>query len=269
MTPDSLELFAWHPAADEYHFYLQGLSPADVTALFAPELAKARCLVVSYDPAVLAPEHWEAYSRDVEDELRQKLGGVVTRLVDGARQIWRADRASEKLLRGRVLALPGSQLGRFNGTDALVEWAAFAGAEGDAARAQADIDAFRLRGSGATMLFSADGAHSTRLAFRSAEPFRRALNAALRGFAAARGTAHSADVSHRVIDTFAAVIDGVGLKVEGDGGFVDKGRTFEIVGRLGRTRWGVRRAEALDAIGDDGLMLIYYDRVSGIWQVVA
>lgn len=260
---NALELFVWHPAEDEFHFYQQGLSLADVSALFAPELAKARCLAVSYDPAVLASEHWEPYSRDVEDELRQKLGGVVTRLVDGARQIWRADRASEKLLRGRVLEAPGSQLGRFNGTDALVEWAAFAGGEPDAARTQADIDAFRLRGSGATMLFSSDGARSTRLAFRSRDLSRRALNAALRGFGAGE---HTAEVSHRVLDALAAVADGVGFKADGR---VDKGRTFEIMARMGRTRWGVRRADALEQLGDDGLLMIYYDRVSGIWQIVA
>jgi hypothetical protein len=281
-----LQLFLWRPAAGEHHFYARGLRLSEFCGVFGRALEPLQVLLASYDPALLAPEFWEPYSRDVEEQLRQAFGGSVTRADDGARRIWRADRAraagrllardpgmAVSLVRGRMLAAPGAFVAGLGDRPGLLEWAAYdpPGDASDAfgARVQADLDAFRAGATRPRFLFATDPAGGTRVVFSDAAHFRAAVGAAVRGYLVSLCDDHVAAMSHDAVERLAAVADGVGLASAPLGDFVDKGRTFEITGHLGRTRWGVRKPEALESFGDEPRVLVYYDRVSGIWEVMS
>jgi hypothetical protein len=284
--PGEFQLFLWTPAPQEFHFYLAGLGPAEFGRVFERELKAAQCLVLSYDPALLAPEFWEPSSREAEEKLRTELGGIVVRVHEGTRQLWRADRATAAgrllaedpgtalgLVHGRTLLAPGAFLARIAEPPGLQEWAAFkalgADVEAVSGPLQADLEHFRLQATRPTVLFSTDAARATRVIFRSPDHRRTAVNAALRGFLVSLCDDHVAPISRRVIDMLCDVADGLGLRCAPETDFTDKGRTFELSAHLGRTLWGVRRPEAMEDLGDDTRILIYYDRVSGIWQVVS
>lgn len=287
--PRPLELFVWGPEKNEFHFYCDGLRLDEFCTVFEKDLAASQCLLLSYDPALLAPGYWERYTRDAENQLRQSLGGIVTRLEVGERQIWRADRAARegkllaadadgpvRLARGRALVVPGSFLikhARETEQTDLIEWAAFEHLPEEidplCARTQADLEAFRPASSRPAILFSSDADGHTRVVFHALKQFRAALNAVLRGWLIALSGEHAASINHRVLDQFAATIDGLGFAASPEGDFIDKGRSFEILGRLGTTRWGVRDPERLEDLGDNNQMLVYYDRTSGIWETIS
>lgn len=282
-----LQAFLWTPRPDEHHFYLRGLRHSEICGLYAAGMAAAHVLVTAFDPDLLAPEFWEPYARETEEALRRSPGGAITRLSDGVRKIWRADRAKAagrllakdpgapvSLLRGRVLSGPGSFVGSLGDPPGLLEWAAYdalpADTEGFALQVQADVDAFRAGATRPRYLVSVDPSGGTRVIFSSRADFRAAVNAALGGYLSSLCQDRVAPLSHRTIDQLAAAVDGVGFTSSPLGDFVDKGRTFEIHARLDGTRWGLRRPDVLEAYGDeDARILIYYDRVSGIWEVVS
>jgi hypothetical protein len=112
-------------------------------------------------------------------------------------------------------------------------------------------------------LFARQADGLARIVFPRQDRFRRALEAAVRGFVHSSTGVFVGRMGTAAIDRLAAEIDGIGLSADPVRDVLNTGRTVEIHGRTGRTPWGVsmtRRSRA----GDEKLLL-YYDLMSGLW----
>lgn len=274
-----LDCLVWMPADDELHFYAKGVTAREFAAVFEPEIAKAPCLVTTFDPAILAPEFWEPLTRDAEESLRGTLGGVITR----GGELWRADRAGGKLLagngeatlvHGRVLRASGAFVAELAKSDAALEFAVFKELPVEAelgrlaSRLAGEVETFRPVTAKPEILFSHDGSGAVRAVFRSRDHLRRAINALLRGYLHRLTGQHIGFLPVRAADRFAAAVDGLGC-ASSSSDFLDKRRTFEFQAWLGRSAWPVRTPDALEDLGEDPRLLVYYDRVGGMWEVAS
>jgi hypothetical protein len=276
-----LELFVRLDPPREWHLYLGGLGPAEFSALFERELRPLMALVTRVPPDLLNPNYWEPLSKDAENAVRDRLGGIVTRSAGDQVLLWRADRIAQgrllrdgldvpaELLSGYALKTSGDGLatlarawdgrGRF-------EWAGLSGGPvTDSVLSIVHNDLLRMRLSlgEEVFLFARQADGLARIVFPRREPFRRALEAAVRGFVHAATGAGVGRMGTASVDRLAAEIDGVGLSADPSRDVVDSGRTVEVHGRTGRTPWGVSAARR--SRGGDDRLLLYYDRMSGLW----
>jgi hypothetical protein len=285
-----LELYVESRGGSEFHFYLRGLTVGELAQFYRRELEGLEVLLYTYDLDLLSPEFWEAHALEVEERLRRELGGVWVRSAGGGRQVWRGDRAKETR---RILAEPGSDVSMVRGTvlkmsgvnflslvdrferSRRLEWAAFqgipAGSEEDSWVGRTMEEMARWCGlpSGAWMAVSSEGNHFTRVLLAQREACRRGVGGALRGYVQGLSGQHVSMPSGRCVDLLMRMADGLGIYAAPERDYQDKGRTFEIKAHVGRTAWGSRRPDALDKVEGDERLLIYYDRTSGIWEVVS
>lgn len=286
-APVRLDVLARDLGPQEFQFHVAGAEFADLAPLIAPELAGTQALIFRIPPSLLNPSYWEPHTKAGEDAERARGANAITRDDQGVASLWRSDAIAP----GRHLAdgievpverAPGAAF-RVSGPDLLklgkawgsagvdpkdgFEWLAYrppaAGNGGGAAPldAQDDLDSFRLRTPGAAMLFAAcDG--RVRMAFTRRAPFRACARAAMRGYMMRCAGRAVSPPNDKVCDDFLAHAER-GLTSTPDTDFVSKGTSFEFTARPGLTPWSPS-AEPLDE-----RILVYYDRVAGIWAVAS
>jgi hypothetical protein len=129
-----------------------------------------------------------------------------------------------------------------------------------------DLSAFRLHSPGAVMLFSGTADRKIRMAFADRGPWRACARATLRGYMMRCSGRTVSPPNDKVCDDFLSHAHR-GLTSTPDPDFVSKGTAFEFTAWPGRTPW------SQGWIGDEETgeerILVYYDRVAGIWAVAA
>ena len=165
--------------------------------------------------------------------------------------------ASELLTAGRTWA--------GGGTHEKFEWIAYRGT-GDSIDAHDDLSAFRLHAPNAVMLFSATGDRQIRMAFSDRGPWRACARATLRGYMMRCSGRTVSPPNDKVCGDFLAHAHR-GLTSTPDPDFVSKGTAFEFTAWPGRSPWSTGWIGDPDT-GEDRI-LVYYDRVAGIWAVAS
>jgi hypothetical protein len=281
-----LDLFVKLDGPRGAHLYARGLSLADFGQAFARDLKGLQVLIYRMPPELLNANYWEPLTKEGENQVREKLNGIVTRH-DGERvMLWRADRVAKhrllrdgidvpvELLQGYVFRVSGESLvslARLWSGRGRFEWVALSGdasAEphpSTLSAAHADLAQFRLSRPDEAFLFASQGDGFARVAFRRLDLFQRALENELLRFATSAVPRHFARFTPRVLDEIARVADGVGLSSDPARDVEDKGRTVEITFDLGRTPWGL--SSRRDPSSGDDKALLYYDQMSGIWAI--
>ena len=276
-----LELFCRLDPPREWHLYAAGLGPAEFVGLFERELKPLTAWIPRLPGDLLNANYWEPLTKESENAVRDKLGGIITR-TDGERVlIWRADRIAKQRLLRDGLDVPVELLDGYafkttgEGLIALsrawdgrgrFEWAALSGdlsAPSTLSVVHNDLVRMRLSLGEEGFLYARQADGLARMVFPKVELFRRALEAAMRGFVHAATGVVVGRIGTASLDKIAREIDGVGLSADPARDVLNTGRTVEIHGRTGRTPWGVSMTHLTR--GGDERMLLYYDLMSGLW----
>ncbi len=283
-----LELLTRAAGPREYHFYAQGVTLREFGSLFGPEIRALEAFVYRMPPDLLNPNYWESITRESENEVREKLAGIVTRTEGDRAEIWRADRIARtrllrdgldvpvELLRGYVFRVSGEGLlrlaeawngrGRFEWAGARVS-AKTVIADSTLSLLHQDLSQMRLSAPEAALLFATQDDGLSRIVFSDRDSLRRAVEALLRGFLHASTEAHLGRVNAKVCDQLADLADGAGLSADPRDDLVVTERILEIHAWRGRTPWGVLAQPGETPVQGDERVLVYYDRISGLWAV--
>jgi hypothetical protein len=287
-TPVRLDVMAQETGPREFHFYVGGVDFADVASILSPVVAGTQALIFKMPPALLNPNYWEPHTREAEAAMRAAGAYIITRDDRGASWLWRADTiAPGRYLRdgidvivekvpGAAFKIAGPELIKLgkawaaSGGDAKdrFEWVAFkpSAPRFTAADAQEDLSSIRLRTEGVVMLFAATGDRNVRMVFSDRVPSRACARAALRGYMMRCAGRVVSPPNDTVCDQFQAQARR-GLTSIPDKDFVSKGTAFEFTARPRLTPW----SEGWLGDEDPGeeRILVYYDRVAGIWAVAS
>ncbi len=290
--PPPLEMFVKVREPNDFHFYAKGVSFLDLALSFGSELAPLQFLIYRMPPSLLNPNYWEPLTRESETAVREKVTGIVTRQDGEHTLIWRADSiakgrllrdgldVSTELLHGYVFKVSGEgllKLGRaWGGGKDRFEWIGFsrlpAGekAQSDLAiQAHADLTSFRFGAADECIIYSAQDDRTVRMLMSQRAWLRRAVAASVRGFVVNLGKQPCALINERVGEQMVRICDGIGFSSDPRLDFTDKGRTAEMKVHVGRTEWGVQLRPGQEALVGDEHILIYYDRISGLWAVAS
>lgn len=286
--PHPFELFTRAAGPGEFHFYAQGVTLADFGSLFENEIKPLDILISRLPPGLLNPNYWEPLTREAEETVRAKQGGMITQSDGDRRFIWRTDRVAKsrllkedldaplELLNGALFRTTGAgllQLGRAWKGDDRFEWAGLKTPSPGEVSLETlvamthDLALLHPSLPAETFLYVSQEDHATRVVFARPDLFYRAIEALLRGFLhGATGTSFG-HINRAACDRIARLADGVGLSAAPDRHVVDKARTVEVHLRLGRTPWAPALKPDREPLVGDEQALIYYDRTAGIWAV--
>src|SRR6185436_16546094 len=237
-TPHPLELFVRLEGSDEFHFYTQGLTMADFGAIFGLELKPLDVFVTRMPSDLLNPNYWEPLSKEAENAVREKLGGIITRTEGDKALLFRADRVS----RGRLLR---------DGLDVPVELL--------------NGSIFRVSGDG---LLKLGQAWSGRGRFEWAG-LAGLPKGALPGETLSTVHHDLAQARLSLREELIPLAEGIGISADPIRDIVNTGRTVEVTLWLGRTPWGVSPRPGREAMLAKERALLYYDSISGLWDVAS
>ena len=278
-----LELHLRRSGPSEFQIGLQNLAPGELPALLEREIRPLKVLVYRIPPDLLNPNYWEPLTREGEQAVRDRLAGLITR-TDGDRALlFRADRiARHRLLRdglsapvdlvhGYILQTTGEgllELARAWNGRGRFEWAGLRTTADPLpdpllSTVHNDLTQLRLSLREEALLMATGTDGLTRAVFPQAEPFRKVLEAALRGVAHASAGHFVGRIPARVLDQIAELLDGVAISADPALDVEDNGRTVEIHA----TVLGGMAAHIPMVVGDK--VLVYYDRTSGLWAAAS
>jgi len=284
-SPHPLELFVRLEGRDEAHFYTQGLTMQDFGALFAGELRALDALVYRMPAELLNPNYWEPLTKEAENAVREKMTGIITRTEGDRALLFRADRISRgRLLRDGLdipVELVNGYIFRTTG-DALLklgqawsgrhrfDWAALT--KGPIppeilTAVHRDLSQCRLSLREEQLLFAAQDDGLGRVVFAKRAHLYRAIEALVRGFVHGAAGVHVGRMSRQSLDEIASLADGIGLSADPVRDVTNTGRTVEVSLSLGRTPWGTQPGR--EALLAKEKALLYYDSISGLWDLAS
>jgi len=289
-TPPPLELYIRLEGPDEAHFYTQGLTVTDFGNLFGTDLRPLDTFITRLPSELLNPNYWEPLTKEAENAVREKMSGIVTRTEGDKALLFRADRVSRgrllrdgldvpvELLNGYIFRTTGDgllKLGQaWSGRDRF-EWAALGGLpKGPVApdllsTLHHDLSQSRLSLREEVFLFSASDDGLARALFARRSHLNRAVEALFRGFVHGAGNVHVGRMSHSIIEELVTLAEGLGLSADPVRDVLNTGRTIEVTLSIGRTPWGVSPRPGRDAVLAKEKALLYYDSISGLWDVAS
>jgi len=289
-TPHPLELFVRLEGSDEFHFYTQGLTMADFGAIFGLELKPLDVFVTRMPSDLLNPNYWEPLSKEAENAVREKLGGIITRTEGDKALLFRADRVSRgrllrdgldvpvELLNGHIFKASGDgllKLGAAWSGRGRFEWAGLAGlpkgpvAADTVSTVHHDLSQSRLSLREEVFLFSSQEDGLARAVFAKRSHLDRAVEALVRGFIHGAANVHVGRVSKAILGELTSLAEGLGVSADPVRDVVNTGRTVEVTLWLGRTPWGVSPRPGREAMLAKERALLYYDSISGLWDVAS
>jgi hypothetical protein len=286
-SPHPLELFVRLEGPDESHFYTQGLTMADFGGLFGTEIRPLEALVTRMPVDLLNPNYWEPLTKEAENAVRERLTGIITRTEGDRALIFRADRISRgrllrdgldvpvELVNGFMFRLTGDallKLGQAWSGRHRFEWAGLSKGTPNPDTLSAvhrDLSQCRLSLREEQFLFAAQDDGLARVVFAKRAHLTRALEALLRGFVHGAAGVHVGRMSHSVLDEIADLADEIGLSADPVRDVVNTGRTVEVSLWLGRTPWGTPEAPGREALIAKEKALLYYDSISGLWDLAS
>jgi hypothetical protein len=239
---------------------------------------------------LLNPNYWEPITKEAETVVREKLGGIVTRTEGDRALLFRADRVSRgrllrdgldvpvELLNGSVFRTSGEgllKLGQAWSGRGRLEWAGLAGLpNGEIApdllsTVQHDLAQARLSLREELFLYSSQEDGLARVLFAKRSHLVRAVEALLRGFVHGAANVHVGRMSRSILEEVITLAEGLGLSADPGRDVVNTGRTVEVTLWIGRTPWGVAPRPGREAVLAKEKALLYYDSISGLWDVAS
>jgi hypothetical protein len=289
-TPHPLELYVRLEGADEFHFYTQGLTMADFGAIFGPEIKPLDAFITRMPSELLNPNYWEPLTKEAENAVRERLGGIITRTEGDKAMLFRADRVSRgrllrdsldvpvELMNGHIFHATGEgllKLGQAWTGRGRFEWAGLAGlAKGAVApdtlsTLHHDLSQSRLSLREEVFLFSSQDDGLARAIFAKRSHLDRAVEALVRGFVHGAANVHVGRMSKATLAELTSLAEGLGVSADPSRDLVNTGRTVEVSLWLGRTPWGVSPRPGREAMLAKEKALLYYDSISGLWDVAS
>ena len=286
-TSQPLEFYVRVPSPHEHHFYARGVSFADFSDLFSKTIFDGEALIYRMPHGLLNPNYWEPLTRENEQAVHEKMGGRIIREDKERPLLWRSDQiARGRLLRDAVdvpVELIEGRVFRTSGPGLLEIAEAWTDGAGRLEFAlfgklptlighemltvvHHDIDQLRMSLPEEKLLFTSKNNETIRVVFPGHDSLRRAVSALVRGWVFGLTQHHMAYLTDRVTDAVIRVTDGLGFTAHPERDFVNKLRTYEIHGKVGRTEWPAVLSPDHELAGDEKV-LIYYDLTSGIWAV--
>ncbi|HEV3029003.1 MAG TPA: hypothetical protein VG457_15610 [Planctomycetota bacterium] len=286
-SPHPLELFVRLEGRDEAHFYTQGLTMQDFGNLFDRDLRAIEGLIYRMPAELLNPNYWEPLTKEAENAVREKMSGIITRTEGDRALIFRADRISRgRLLRDGLdvpVELVNGYIFRTSG-DSLIKlgqaWSGrnrfdWAGLTQGAIPPETltavhrDLSQCRLSLREEQFLFASQDDGLARVIFAKRAHLYRAIEALVRGFVHGAAGVHVGRMSHAVLEEIADLADGLGLSAEPVRDVTNTGRTVEVSLSLGRTPWGAPAQPGREALLAKEKALLYYDNISGLWDLAS
>jgi hypothetical protein len=289
-APHPLELFIRLEGSDEFHFYTQGLTLADFGSIFGLELRPLDAFISRMPSELLNPNYWEPLTKEAENTVREKMGGIVTRTEGDKALLFRADRVSRgrllrdgldapvELLNGHLFRTSGDgllKLGQAWSGRGRFEWAGLS----DVAKGPVpqdtlstihhDLSQSRLSLREEVFLFSSQDDGLARALFAKRAHLDRAVEALVRGFVHAAGNVHVGRMSKSILVELITLAEGLGISADPARDVVNTGRTVEVALWIGRTPWGVSPRPGREAVLAKEKALLYYDSISGLWDVAS
>jgi hypothetical protein len=290
-SPHPLELFVRVEGSDEFHFYTQGLTMADFGSLFGLEIKPLDIFVTRMPSELLNPNYWEPLTKEAESAVREKLGGIITRTEGDKALLFRADRVSRgrllrdgldvpvELLNGNIFKTSGDgllKLGQAWSGRGRFEWAGLAGLPKGAPIPQDtlstlhhDLSQSRLSLREEVFLFSSQDDGLARTIFAKRSHLDRSVEALIRGFVHSAANVHVGRVSKAILGEMISLAEGLGLSADPVRDTVNTGRTVEVTLWLGRSPWAVSPRPGREAMLAKEKALLYYDSISGLWDVAS
>jgi hypothetical protein len=290
-TPHPLELFVRLEGSDEFHFYTQGLTMADFGSIFGLEVKPLDVFITRMPSELLNPNYWEPLTKEAENAVREKMGGIITRTEGDKAMLFRADRVSRgrllrdgldvpvELLNGHIFRTTGEsllKLGQAWSGRGRLEWAGLAGLAKGApvppdmlSTLHHDLSQSRLSLREEVFLYSSQEDGLARAIFAKRSHLDRAVEALFRGFVHGAANVHVGRVSRAILGELTSLAEGLGLSADPARDVVNTGRTVEVALWLGRTPWGVSPRPGRDAMLAKEKALLYYDSISGLWDVAS
>lgn len=290
-TPHPLELFVRLEGSDEFHFYTQGLTMADFGSLFGLEIKPLDIFVTRMPSELLNPNYWEPLTKEAESAVREKLGGIITRTEGDKAMLFRADRVSRgrllrdgvdvpvELLNGHIFKTSGDgllKLGQAWSGRGRFEWAGLTGLQKGApipqdtlSTLQHDLSQSRLSLREEVFLFSSQDDGLARTIFSKRAHLDRSVEALIRGFVHGAANVHVGRVSKAILGEMITLAEGLGISADPVRDTVNTGRTVEVTLWLGRTPWAVSPRPGREAMLAKEKALLYYDSISGLWDVAS
>ncbi|HUR38531.1 MAG TPA: hypothetical protein VM222_03515 [Planctomycetota bacterium] len=285
--PHPLELFVRLEGRDEAHFHMQGLTMADFGSLFGTEIRPLDVLITRMPTELLNPNYWEPLTKEAENVVREKMAGIITRTEGDRALIFRADRISRgrllrdgidvpvELLNGYISKVSGEgllKLGQAWSGRGRFEWAGLAKSALPPETLSAvheDLSQSRLSLREEVFLFASQDDGLARVGFARRSHLNRAIEALIRGFVHGATGVYVGRVSHFCIDEIAGLAEGIGLSADPVRDIVNTGRTVEVSLWLGRTPWGTPSRPGHEALIAKERALLYYDSISGLWDLAS
>lgn len=289
-TPPPLEFFVRLEGSDEFHFYTQGLTMADFGSIFGLEIRPLDAFITRMPSDLLNPNYWEPLSKEAENAVREKMGGIITRTEGDKALLFRADRVSRgrllrdgldvpvELLNGHIFRTSGEgllKLGQAWTGRGRLEWAGLSGLAPGAVPADTlstlhhDLSQSRLSLREEVFLFSSQEDGLARAVFAKRSHLDRSVEALFRGFVHGAANVHVGRMSHSILAELTSLAEGLGLSADPARDVVNTGRTVEVALWLGRTPWGVSPRPGRDAMLAKEKALLYYDSISGLWDLAS
>jgi len=289
-SPAPLELFVRIQGADEFHFYTQGLTMTDFGSIFGLELKPLDVLATRIPSELLNPNYWEPLTKEGENAVREKLGGIVTRTEGDRALLFRADRVSRgrllrdgldvpvELLNGSIFRVSGDgllKLGQAWSGRGRFEWNGLAGlAKGEVpgdtlSTVHHDLAQARLSLREEVFLFSSQDDGLARAVFAKRAHLTRAVEALIRGFVHGAAGVHVGRMSKTNLEELIVLAEGIGISADPVRDVINTGRTVEVTLWLGRTPWGVSPRPGRDGLLAKEKALLYYDSISGLWDIAS
>ncbi|HLY73705.1 MAG TPA: hypothetical protein VKU80_06260 [Planctomycetota bacterium] len=286
-SPHPLELFVRLEGRDEAHFYTQGLTLQDFGNLFGNEIRAVEALIYRMPVELLNPNYWEPLTKEAENAVREKMTGIITRTEGDRALLFRADRVSRgrllrdgldvpvELVNGYIFRTTGESLLKlgqaWNGRNRF-DWAGLTKAEippETLAAVHRDLSQSRLSLREEQFLFAAQDDGLARVVFAKRTHLYRAIEALIRGFVHSAAGVHVGRMSHAVLEEIASLADGLGVSADPVRDVTHTGRTVEVSLFLGRTPWGSPAQPGREGLLAKEQALLYYDNISGLWDLAS
>lgn len=289
-APQPLELFIRLEGSDENHFHTQGLTLAAFGGIFGAQVRSLDVLIYRMPSELLNPNYWEPLTKEAEHVVREKMSGIIARSEGDRALLFRADRVSRgrllrdgldvpvELLDGHIFRTTGEgllKLGQaWSGRDRF-EWAGLSGlpkgpvSPDTLTSVQQDLAQQRLSIKEEVFLFASQDDGLTRVLFAKRAHLDRAVEGLIRGFVHSAATVHVGFMSRSVLEEIVTLAEGLGISADPTRDIVNTGRTVEVKLWLGRTPWGVAARPDREALLAKETALLYYDSISGLWDVAS
>ncbi|HLY12003.1 MAG TPA: hypothetical protein VKW04_22065 [Planctomycetota bacterium] len=286
-SPHPLELLVRLDGHDESHFYTQGLTMTDFGSLFGLEIRALDAFVTRMPAELLNPNYWEPLTKESENAVRERMSGIITRTEGDRALLFRADRISRgrllrdgldipvELVNGYLFQMSGEallKLGQAWTGRNRFDWAGLTKGPitpDTLTSVHRDLSQSRLSLREEQFLFATQDDGLSRVVFAKRTHFYRALEALVRGFIHGAAGVHVGRMSRSVLEEIADLADGIGLSADPVRDVVNSGRTVEVSLWLGRSPWGTPERLGREALLAKEKALLYYDSISGLWDLAS